>query len=80
MASAPMSAPTKSTKQTSRLQRDLFTKPFSLILSNNFRFQPFVVVPGNLGREVPKVEDVLSHEQEIYPTTSLDENCIEFEF
>ena len=22
----------------------------------------------------------MSHEQEIYPTTSLDENCIEFEF
>ena len=27
------------------------------------------------------VEDVLSsHEQETYPTTSFDENCIEFEF
>ena len=32
-------------------------------------------------REVPIVDDVLSsHEQEICPTTSLDENCIEFEF
>ena len=32
-------------------------------------------------REIPIVDDVLSsHEQEIYPTTSLDENCIEFEF
>ena len=31
--------------------------------------------------KVPIVDDVLSsHEQEIYPTTSLDENCIEFEF
>ena len=30
---------------------------------------------------VPSVDDVLSsHEQEIYPTTSFDENCIEFEF
>ena len=36
---------------------------------------------GNLGGKVPSVDDVLSsHEQEIYPTTSLDENCIEFEF
>ena len=31
-------------------------------------------------RESPIVDDVLSsHEQEIYPTTSLDDNCIEFE-
>ena len=31
--------------------------------------------------KVPVVDDVLSsHEQEIYPTTSLDENSIEFEF
>ena len=36
---------------------------------------------GNLGGKFPFVDDVLSlHEQEIYPTTSLDENCIEFEF
>ena len=36
---------------------------------------------GNLGGKVPIVDDVLSsHEQEFYPTTSLDENCIEFEF
>ena len=33
----------------------------------------------NLGGRVPIVDDVLSsHEQEIYPTTSVDENCIEF--
>ena len=32
-------------------------------------------------REFPVVDDVLSsHKQEIYPATSLDENCIEFEF
>ena len=31
--------------------------------------------------KVPGVDDVLSsHEQEIYPTTSLDENSIQFEF
>ena len=40
-----------------------------------------MAVSGNLGGRVPIVDDVLSsHEQEIYPTTSLDENCIEFEF
>ena len=50
-------------------------------MSTNFRYQPFVAVSGNLGGKFPVVDDVLSsHEQEIYPTTSLDENCIEFEF
>ena len=50
-------------------------------MSSNFRYQPFVAVSGNLGGKVPVVDDVLPpHEQEIYPTTSLDENCIEFEF
>ena len=49
--------------------------------NNNFRYQPFVAVSGNLGGKVPIVDNVLSlHEQKIYPTTSLDENCIEFEF
>ena len=49
--------------------------------NNNFRYQPFVAVSGNLGGKVPTVDDVRSsHEQEIYPTTSLDENSIEFEF
>ena len=47
---------------------------------NTFRYQPFVAVSGNLGGKIPIVYDVLSsHEQEIYPTTSLDENCTEFE-
>ena len=50
-------------------------------MSNNFRYQTFVAVSGNLGGKVPAVDDVLlSHEQEIYSTTSLDENCTEFEF
>ena len=50
-------------------------------MSSNFRYQPFVAVSGNLGGKVPVVDDVLSsHEQKIYPTTSLDENCTEFEF
>ena len=46
-----------------------------------FWYQPFVAVSGNLVGKVSVVEHVLSsHEQETYPTTSLDENCIEFEF
>ena len=49
--------------------------------NNNFRYQHFVAVSGNLGGKIPIVDNVLSsHQQEIYPTTSLDENCIEFEF
>ena len=48
---------------------------------NNFRYQPYVASSGNLGGKVPVVDDVLaSHEQQIYPTTSLDEKIIEFEF
>ena len=49
--------------------------------NNNFRYQPLVAVSGNLGEKVPIVDDVpSSHEDEIYPATSLDKNCIEFEF
>ena len=48
---------------------------------NNFRYQPFVPVSWNPGVKVPVVDDVLSsHKQKIYPTTSLDENSIEFQF
>ena len=68
--------PTKSANQSSRSRRDIFAN----MSNNNFRYQPFVTVSGNLGGKVPIVDDVLSsHEQEIYPTTSLDENCKEFE-
>ena len=50
-------------------------------MSSNFRYQPFLAVSGNLGGKVPVVDNVLSsQEEEIYPTSSLDENCIEFEF
>ena len=49
--------------------------------NNNFRYKLFVAVSLNLGGKVPIVDNLLSsHEQEIYPTTSHDENCIEFEF
>ena len=50
-------------------------------MSSSYRYQPFVAVSGSLGGKVSVVDDVLSsYEQEIYPTTSLDENCTEFEF
>ena len=50
-------------------------------MSSNFRYRPFVAVSGNLGGKVRVIDDVLSsHEQQMYPTTSLDENCIEFRF
>ena len=50
-------------------------------MSSNFRYQPLVAVSRNLGEKAPIFGDVLSsYEQEIYRTTSLDENCIEFEF
>ena len=58
-----------------------FYKHFSIIMSSNFRYQPFVAVSGNLGGKVPVIDYVLpSLEQEIYPTISLDENYIEVEF
>ena len=48
---------------------------------NNFRYQTYVAVSANPGVKFPVVNDVLaSHEQEMYPITSLDENSLEFEF
>ena len=48
---------------------------------NNFRYHSFVELPVNPGAKVTVVDDVLSsHEQEIYPTISSDENSIEFQF
>ena len=38
-------------------------------------------MPGKLGRKIPVVDDVLaSHEQDLCLTTSLNGNCVEFEF
>ena len=40
-----------------------------------------MAVSGILGGKIPVADDDLSpHEQEIYPTISLDENCIGFDF
>ena len=50
-------------------------------MSSNFRYQLVVAVFGNFGGKVPEFDDVLlPHEEKNYPNTSLDENCIEFEF
>ena len=47
---------------------------------NSFRYQPFVAVSGNAGVKVPVVDLVLSsHKLEIYLTTSVDGNSIDFE-
>ena len=47
----------------------------------NFRYQPFVAVSGCPCQKVPLVDNVVtSYPQELYPTISLDENSIEFEF
>ena len=50
-------------------------------MSSIFRHQTFVTVSGDHGGKIPVADNVLSsHEQEIYPSTPLDENCIEFDF
>ena len=50
-------------------------------MSTEFWYQLFLAVSGNIGGKGPVVDGVLSsHEQEFNPTTSLDENCIEFQF
>ena len=49
-------------------------------MSSNFWNQTFVLVSGNFAGKVPVVDDVLwSQEQEIYPTTPLDEKGKDFE-
>ena len=46
-----------------------------------YQYQPLVAVPGRLGGKFPVVDDILSsREQENYPTSSLDGNCLEFDF
>ena len=73
--------PTKSAEKIQLVAERHIYQNFSIIMSSNFRYQPFVAVSGSPGANVPVIDEVLScHEQEIYPTTSIDENCIEFEF
>ena len=50
-------------------------------MSSNFRYQHFVAFSENLGVKVALIDDVLlSHEGELYRITSLERNCIEFQF
>ena len=50
-------------------------------MSSNFRYHPSVAVSGKLGGNIRVVDDIwASHDQEISRTTSLDDNCIEFDF
>ena len=68
-------------KTNQSVAKSQFYKRFSFIKSSIFRYQSFVPVFGNLREKIPIVDDVLSsREHEVYPTTSLDENCIDFEF
>ena len=49
-------------------------------MSGDFKYQLFVAASGNLGGKVRVFDDVLSsHKQEFCPTTSIKENCIDFE-
>ena len=42
-------------------------------------FQPLVVISGNLGENAPVFNGVLSLKDQLYPTTSSDEVCTEFD-
>ena len=56
--------PTISAKTNQSVAKRHFYKHFSLIMSSNFRYQPFVTFSGNLGGKVPVFDDVSSsHEQ-----------------
>ena len=45
------------------------------------RYQQFAAVSGIFGAELQAIDDVLSsHEHAVYPSTSLDKNCLEFVF
>ena len=66
----------KNLQKNQPVARRHFYKQSSLIISGSFRYQPFLAVSGHFLRKVPVVDNVSSsHEQETYPTTSLDENC-----
>ena len=71
--------PKKIYKTNQSVAKPHFFKRFSLIMSINFRYQPFEAVSRNVGGKVPVVDAVLSsNKQEIYLTISLDGNCIQF--
>ena len=60
--------------------REMFSLTFSLMMSNHFRYQRFVAVSGKQRKKDPLVDAVLwPHHLEKSPSTSLEDNCIEFE-
>ena len=72
--------PTKSTEQSNRSRRDIFTKISrwtcqTKIFGTNLLWQCLEILEGK-----SQLLTMSSHEQEIYPTTSLGENCTKFEF
>ena len=60
---------------------ETFLQTFPINQIDQVSIPNFVAISGNLGGQVPLVDDVLtSQEQDICLTTSHDENCIEFDF
>ena len=62
-------------------REETILQTFLKIIPSNFRYQPFVAVYGCNRRKVAVFDDLMSsREHQNYPTTSLNENCIEFQF
>ena len=57
-----------------------FFKHFLSIVPNIFRCQLFASVSEKLGEKVPLLDMILCYGEKTYNVTSLDENCIGFEF
>ena len=72
--------------QTESIQQNLQNKPvgreetfLQTFLINHVEY--FLTISVNLCGKVPVIDDALSsHEQEICPTNSLDENCMKLDF
>ena len=66
-------------KNRSLAFRLFYKLPSIIIMSCNFRYQPFVDVSGSLIGKIPAVDEILPfHEQQKCLTTSIDEKLIEF--
>ena len=74
---ASRNIPTKHAKNKPVDREETFLQTVLINHVQHFSSQTFAAVSGNLGGEVAVVDYVLLiHEKEIYPTTSLNENCI----
>ena len=58
--SASRVIPTEAALTNQSVAERHFYKHFSLFMSSNFRYQPFLAVSGNLGGKVLVIDDVLS--------------------